>query len=77
MLSGWWLGLALALAREGQSDLLTIERWWPSRLVATAAENRLTFRRNAHSGLRQATDCRTIAFDSLTRRSQWAFTRPA
>jgi len=35
---------------------------WPSRLVATAAENRLSFRRrNPHTSFAAASDCRTIA----------------
>jgi hypothetical protein len=35
----------------------------PSRLVATAAENRLTFRRrNPHTSFAAASDCRTIAY---------------
>jgi hypothetical protein len=32
-------------------------RWWPSRLVATAAEERLSFRRNLHPSFAAARDC--------------------
>src|SRR6266478_4898137 len=34
---------------------------WPSGLVATAAEDRLSFRRNPHTSFAAASDCRTIA----------------
>jgi len=33
---------------------------WPSRLVATAAEDRLSFRRNLHTSFAAASDCGTI-----------------
>jgi hypothetical protein len=36
------------------------ERWF-SRLVATAEEDRLSFRRNPHTSFAAASDCRTIA----------------
>jgi hypothetical protein len=34
---------------------------WSSRLVATAAENRLSIRRNSHTSFAAASDCRTDA----------------
>jgi hypothetical protein len=39
---------------------------WPSRLVATAAENRLSFRRNPHTSFAAVSDCRTIAIYDYT-----------
>jgi hypothetical protein len=39
---------------------------WPSRLVATAAEDRLTFRRNPHTSFAAASDCRAIAIYEFT-----------
>src|SRR5262249_57518387 len=35
--------------------------WWPARLVATAAENRLRFRRKSGRRPLPVSDCRTIA----------------
>ena len=34
---------------------------WPSRLVATAAENRLSIKRNLYTSFAAASDCRIIA----------------
>jgi hypothetical protein len=57
------LGTVIALA-ESQPDLG--ERW-PSRLVATAAEDCLSFRRrNPHTSFATASDCRTIAIYEYT-----------
>ena len=39
---------------------------WPSGLVATAAEDRLSFRRNPHTSFAAASDCRTIAIYEYT-----------
>jgi hypothetical protein len=39
---------------------------WPSRLVATAEEDRLSFRRNPHTSFAAASDCRTIAIYEYT-----------
>jgi hypothetical protein len=39
---------------------------WSSRLVATASENRLSFRRNSHTSFAAASDCRTIAIYEYT-----------
>jgi len=40
---------------------------WPSRLVATAAEDRLNFRRrNPHTSFAAVSDCRTIAIYDYT-----------
>src|SRR6516164_2241908 len=39
---------------------------WPSRLVATAAEDRLSIKRNPHTSFAAASDCRTIAIYEYT-----------
>ena len=39
---------------------------WPSRLVATAAEDRLNIRRNPHTSFAAASDCRKIAIYEYT-----------
>jgi hypothetical protein len=41
---------------------------WPSRLVATAEEDRLNIRRNPHTSFAAASDCRTIAINGQSRR---------
>jgi len=41
--------------------------WWPSGLVATAEEDRLSFRRNPHTSFAAVSDCRTIAIYEYTR----------
>ena len=48
------------IAGAGTSGSDLGERW-PSRLVATAAEERLSFRRNAHTSFAAASDCRPVA----------------
>jgi hypothetical protein len=40
-------------------------RWWPTRLVAAASENRLSFR-TTHTSFAAASDCRTIAIWKYT-----------
>jgi hypothetical protein len=39
---------------------------WPSRLVATAEEDRLSIRHNSHTSFAAASDCRTIAIYEYT-----------
>jgi len=39
--------------------------WWPSRLVATAAEDRLNFRRNSHTSFAAASDCQRLDLSAL------------
>jgi hypothetical protein len=42
-----------------------LERW-PSRLVATAEEDRLNIKRNLHRSFAAASHCRTIAIYEYT-----------
>jgi len=44
--------------RRCWSSWLDLGERWPSRLVAKAAENRLSFRRKAHTSFGAANDCR-------------------
>jgi hypothetical protein len=39
---------------------------WPARLVATTAEDRLSFRRNPHTSFAAASDCRAIEICEYT-----------
>jgi hypothetical protein len=66
------LGTAIALAERSWPH-----RWcwtsrpdlgerWPSRLVATAAEDRLSIKRNPHTSFAAASDCRTLAIYEYT-----------
>jgi hypothetical protein len=40
--------------------------WWPSRLVAMAAEDRLSIKRNLRTSFAAASDCPTIAIYQYT-----------
>src|SRR5256885_5428282 len=60
-----WKVLLEAPTESGLS-LCEFPRRRPSRLVATAAEDRLSFRRNANTSFAAASDCRTIAIYEYT-----------
>ena len=51
--------------RNGVS-LVGLGERWPSRLVATATEDRLSIRRNPHASFAAGTDCRAIAIYEYT-----------
>jgi hypothetical protein len=59
------LGTVIALAERPEprrwSAKPDLRERWPSRLVATAAENRLSFERNPLTSFAAVSDCRTIA----------------
>src|SRR5262249_56515614 len=63
--SRWARRSAHSQRRYGTSRFNFGQRW-PSRLVATAAEDRLNIRRNPHTSFAAVSDCRTIAIYEYT-----------